>query len=148
TVLGPTVDMIWVGKLGAAPIAGVGVSGMVVMAVNSIMMGLYTGLRAMIARYVGSGDTDGANNIAQQALVIGAIFSVIMAAIGIFLAEPLLSIFGVEPDVVAEGAAYMRILLAGSITMALVMVSQSVMQASGDTVTPCVYRYFSGCFIS
>jgi Na+-driven multidrug efflux pump len=63
TVLGPTVDMIWVGKLGAAPIAGVGVSGMVVMAVNSIMMGLYTGLRAMIARFIGSGDMDGANNI-------------------------------------------------------------------------------------
>ncbi len=136
TVLGPTVDMIWVGKLGAAPIAGVGISGMVVMAVNSVMMGLYTGLRAMIARFVGSGDTVGANNIGQQALVIGTAFSLIMAAIGIFLAEPLLSIFGVEPDVVAEGAAYLRIQLAGSITMALTMVSQSVMQASGDTVTP------------
>ena len=136
TVLGPTVDMIWVGKLGAAPIAGVGVSGMVVMAVNSIMMGLYTGLRAMIARFIGSRDTEGANNIGQQALVIGTVFSVIMAAIGIFLAEPLLSVFGVEPDVVAEGAAYLRIQLAGSITMALTMVSQSVMQASGDTVTP------------
>ena len=136
TVLGPTVDMIWVGKLGAAPIAGVGVSGMVVMAVNSIMMGLYTGLRAMIARFIGSRDTEGANNIGQQALVIGTVFSVIMAAIGIFLAEPLLSVFGVEPDVVAEGAAYLRIQLAGSITMALTMVSQSIMQASGDTVTP------------
>ncbi|UCC18007.1 MAG: MATE family efflux transporter [Dehalococcoidales bacterium] len=136
TVLGPTIDMIWVGKLGAAPIAGVGVSGMVVMAVNSVMMGLYTGLRAMIARFVGSGDTDGANTIGQQALVIGTLFSAIMAAIGIFLAEPLLSVFGVEPDVVAEGAAYLRIQLAGSITMALTMVSQSIMQASGDTVTP------------
>jgi len=136
TVLGPTIDMIWVGKLGAAPIAGVGVSGMVVMAVNSIMMGLYTGLRAMIARFVGSGDMDGANKIGQQALVIGTVFSVIMAAVGIFFAEPLLSIFGIEPDVVAEGASYMRIQLAGSITMAGAMVSQSVMQASGDTVTP------------
>jgi len=90
----------------------------------------------MIARFVGSGDMEGANNIGQQALVIGTVFSLIMAAIGIFLAEPLLSVFGVEPDVVVEGAAYLRIQLAGSITMALTMVSQSVMQASGDTVTP------------
>ena len=30
-MIGPTIDMIWVGKLGAAPIAGVGVAGMVVM---------------------------------------------------------------------------------------------------------------------
>ena len=62
TVIGPTVDMIWVGKLGSAEIAGVGVSGMVVMAINSLMMGLYTGLRAMIARFVGAGDNRSANN--------------------------------------------------------------------------------------
>jgi putative MATE family efflux protein len=136
TVLGPTVDMIWVGKLGAAPIAGVGVSGMVIMAVNSLMMGLYTGLRAMIARFIGAGDTVSANKIAQQALVIGASFSLITAAVGIFLAEPMMAMFGVEPDVVAEGAVYMRIQLAGSITMALTMLSQTIMQASGDTITP------------
>ena len=136
TVLGPTVDMIWVGKLGAAPIAGVGVSGMVIMAVNSLMMGLYTGLRAMIARFVGSGDTESANKVGQQALVIGVAFSMFTAAIGIFLARPILESFGVEPDVVTQGAAYMQIQLAGSITMALTMTAMSIMQASGDTVTP------------
>ncbi len=47
--------MIGVGKLGATSIAGVGVSGMVVMLVNSAMMGLSTGLRAMVARFVGAG---------------------------------------------------------------------------------------------
>ena len=34
-MLGPTIDMIWVGKLGAASIAGVGVAGMAVMLVNA-----------------------------------------------------------------------------------------------------------------
>ncbi len=29
--IGPTIDMIWVGKLGSTAIAGVGVSGLVVM---------------------------------------------------------------------------------------------------------------------
>jgi putative MATE family efflux protein len=136
TVIGPTIDMIWVGKLGAASIAGVGVSGMVIMVVNSLIMGLYTGLRAMVARFVGSGDTDSANHVSQQAFVIGIILSLIMAAIGIFLAEPILFLFGIEADVVAEGAAYMRIQLAGSITMSLAMVSQLIMIASGDTLTP------------
>ncbi|MBN2240128.1 MAG: MATE family efflux transporter [Dehalococcoidales bacterium] len=136
TVIGPTVDMIWVGKLGAAEIAGVGVSGMVVMAINSLMMGLYTGLRAMIARFVGAGDNASANNVGQQTLVIGVVFSLITAVFGIFFTEPILELFGTEADVVAEGAAYMRIQLAGSITMALAMISQMIMQASGDTVNP------------
>jgi len=52
-MLGPTIDMIWIGRLGSASIAGVGISGMVVMVVNSLLMGLFTGLRAMIARFMG-----------------------------------------------------------------------------------------------
>ncbi len=135
-MLGPTVDMIWVGKLGAAAVAGVGIAGMAVMVLNSLLMGLFTGVRAMVARFFGAGDSGGANHIAQQGFVIGIVFSIFMAFVGIFFAEPILSVFGVEPDVVAEGAAYMRIQLTGIVTMSLVMMAQTVMQASGDTVTP------------
>jgi putative MATE family efflux protein len=135
-MLGPTVDMIWVGKLGSASIAGVGISGMAVMVINSLRMGLSTGTRAMIARFVGAGDFEGANHVAQQAFIISAAFSTFMAVIGLFLAEPILLVFGVEADVVAEGAAYMRIMFVGSIAMSFRMMSEAVMQASGDTVTP------------
>ncbi len=48
--LGATIDMIWVGRMGSASIAGVGVAGMIVMLVNSMLTGLFTSLRAMIAR--------------------------------------------------------------------------------------------------
>ena len=135
-MLGPTIDMIWVGRLGTASMAGVGISGMAVMVVNSLRMGLQTGTRAMIARFVGAGDEQGANHVAQQAFVVSAAFSTVMAAIGIFLAEPILVMLGVEADVVAEGTAYMRIMFVGSIAMSFRMMSESVMQASGDTVTP------------
>jgi len=136
TMIGPTIDMIWVGRLGAASVAGVGISGMAVMVVNALKMGLFTGLRAMVARFVGAGDTKGANHIAQQAFVIGISLSVLLAVIGIFLADQILIVFGVEPDVVAEGAAYMRIQLIGSVTMSFALIAQSIMQASGDTVNP------------
>lgn len=136
TAVGPTIDMIWVGKLGAPSVAGVGIAGMAVMVVNPLMMGLFTGLRAMVARFVGAGDIEGANHVAQQAFVIGIASSVFIAAIGIFLAEQILIMFGVSPDVVAEGAPYMRIQLAGAVTMSLATITQSVMQASGDTVNP------------
>jgi putative MATE family efflux protein len=136
TVIGPTIDMIWVGKLGPSAIAAVGVAGMIVMAINSVMMGLYTGLRAMVARFIGAGDKAGAVSVGQQTLVIGVVFSLISALVGIFLAEPMLSLFGVEADVVSVGAGYMRIQLSGSIVMSLAMITQMIMQASGDTVNP------------
>ncbi|MDP6501410.1 MAG: MATE family efflux transporter [Dehalococcoidales bacterium] len=135
-MMGPTIDMIWIGKLGSAAVAGVGIAGMAVMAVNALMMGLFTGLRAMIARFIGAGNSDGANHVMQQAFVVGAVFSVFTALLGLVFAEQTLILFGVEADVVAQGAAYMRIQLVGMVTMSLLRITESSMQASGDTVTP------------
>ena len=136
TMLGPTIDMIWVGRLGSVSIAGVGVAGMAVMLVNSAMMGLNMGLRAMIARFIGEGDVEGANNVARQAFIISARFGTIMAVVGIILAEPILSLLGLEADVVAEGAAYMRIMFVGSVVMSFRTMTEGTMQASGDAITP------------
>ena len=135
-MLGPTIDMIWVGKLGAASMAGVGVAGMAVMMVNAARMGLNTGTRAMLARFVGAEDLEGANHIAQQAFVISALFAIVMAVIGISLAEPILRLLGVEPDVVRAGTAYMRIMFVGSVFMSFGMMAVGTMQAAGDAVTP------------
>ena len=134
--IGPVIDMMWVGRLGAAAMAGVGVAGMAVMVVNSLRMGLSVSTRAMVARFIGSDDTENANHVAQQTLVISVAFSTTLAIIGIFLAETILELLGLEPDVVAQGAAYMRIQFVGSVTMSLWMMAESTMQASGDSVNP------------
>ncbi|MFH1382867.1 MAG: MATE family efflux transporter [Chloroflexota bacterium] len=145
-MLGPTVDMIWVGRLGAAAIAGVGVAGIVVMVVNSMLMGLFTSLRAMVARFIGAKDARSAVHVTRQAFVISAAFSLLTAIIGIFLAEPILRLTGVDADVVAEGAPYLRINFIGMVAMSFRMISDGVMQASGDTMTPMkiafVFRVF------
>ncbi|UCD10075.1 MAG: MATE family efflux transporter [Dehalococcoidales bacterium] len=135
-MLGPTIDMIWVGKLGQAAIAGVGVSGMAVMLLNSMMMGLAQGMRAVISRFVGARNFDGASHAARQAFVICAVFSSFMAIIGMFFAEGILVLLGLEPEVVVEGAVYLRILFVASVSMSFRMLIESIMQASGDTVSP------------
>ncbi len=135
-MLGPTIDMIWVGKLGAAAIAGVGVSGMIVQLVNSLTMGLYQGLRAMVARYIGAGNPKEANLVAQQAMVISLAYSITMALIGHFFAESIMRIMGVGPEIVALGGSYMRINFIGMVTMSFRNMTESMMQASGDSRTP------------
>ena len=135
-MIGPMIDMIWVGKLGSAAIAGVGISGMAVMVIMSAIMGLNTGNRALLARFVGAGDNDQANHVAQQSFVISVLFSVCMAIIGILHAEFILNFLGVEPDVVKEGADYMRVMFVGAITMSIMMMATGIMQASGDAIAP------------
>jgi putative MATE family efflux protein len=135
-MLGPTIDMIWVGRLGSSSIAGVGVSGMVVIVANALTMGLYTGLRAMVSRLIGAGNADEANHVAQQALIISVAFSIIIALVGILFAEPIMLLLGVGSDVVREGAPYLRINFIGMVTMSFRNMTETTMQASGDSVRP------------
>ena len=135
-MMGPTIDMIWVGKLGAAAIAAVGVSGMIVQLANSLTMGMYQGLRAMVARFIGAGDTQMANHIARQAVVISLAYSLTMAAIGHFFASSLMRLMGVGPDVAVLGASYLSINFIGMVTMSFRNMTESMMQASGDSRTP------------
>jgi putative MATE family efflux protein len=134
--LGPTVDMVWMGKLGQAAMAGVGVASLAVLTVNAARMGLNTGIRAMVARAIGAKNPEEANLVAQQGLVASTIFAILMAIIGGFFSEAILQLLGVTPEVVEAGANYMRIQLVGSIFMSLGMLANGIMQASGDTMTP------------
>lgn len=145
-MIGPTIDMIWVGRLGPTAIAAVGVSGTVVQLAMGAMMGLTAGVRALIARSIGAGDTVTANRVAQQAAVITAIYSVLMAVIGAFFSEEIISLVHPSPEVMALGAAYLRINFIGSAAMGFRMTMDAIMQASGDSMNPmwitAVYRLF------
>jgi putative MATE family efflux protein len=135
-VLGPTIDMMWVGKLGPDSMAAVGLAGMVVMLVNAFLMGIFTGLRSMIARYIGAQDRKGAIHVSQQAFAVAGILGVILAIIGISLDRWILGLLGVTSQVLEIGSAYMRINFIGMIAMSLRFTTDGIMQASGDTVNP------------
>ena len=134
-MLGPIIDMVWVGKLGASAMAAVGLSGQIVMVVNALVMGLFTSLRAMVARRVGEGDDKGANHAFQQAFIIGIGFSALMAVIGVFLSKYIIDLFGAQPDVVKDAVPYNRIQFVSTVTMCLRMMTEATMQSSGDTKT-------------
>jgi putative MATE family efflux protein len=135
-MMGPTIDLIWVGRLGETAIAGVGVSGMAVMFVMSAMMGLSQGTRALVARSVGSGDMLEAKNVAIQSFNICAGYSILMVTVGILFSEKILMILGVHSDVILVGAMYMRIMFIGSALRSSRMMTESIMQASGDAIMP------------
>jgi putative MATE family efflux protein len=144
--LAPTVDMIVVGKLGAASVAGVGIGGIVTGLMESLKQGLTMGVRAMVARFIGEGDKERAIHVAQQGYIITAIFTAMLSTIGVFLAEPILKLIGATPEVIAQGAPYIRIQFVVSIFMTCRMTTDAIMEASGDTMTPMkitvLYRLF------
>ena len=144
--LGPTIDMIWVGKLGGDSVAAVGVAGVVVMLAMGVMMGFTTGMLALISRAIGAKDLPAANRVAQQAVVVSAIYATTIALIGQFLGQKILLLITSDPEILRLGTTYLRIEFVGGATMVFRMTMDVIMQASGDTVNPmwiaAVYRGF------
>lgn len=134
--MGPVVDMAFIGRLGAAAVAGVGVAAMLVMLLDALKMGLDMGTRAMIARYVGAGDTHGANHVALQGYVVTIGFAAIMGTLGVIFAVPIMQIMGLSEEVVARGAPYLRIEFIGILTMGLIRQNEGTMAFAGDTINP------------
>lgn len=132
---GPTIDMIWVGRLGPAAMAAVGLSAQIVMVVNALLMGFFTSLRAMIARRIGANDNAGANNAFQQAFLLGLGVSVILSLFGIIFSKDIILLFNTEEEVATLAFSYVRVQFISTITMTLLMIVEATMQSSGDTMT-------------
>ncbi len=134
--LGPTIDMIWVGRLGPVAIAAVGVSGVVVMLAQGAMMGLTAGMRALVARAVGARDNEMAQRVAQHAIILSLAYAVFMLLVGVFLSRQIIGIVNPEEDVLELATMYMKIQFVGGATVTFRMMMDAIMQASGDSVNP------------
>jgi putative MATE family efflux protein len=130
------VDILWVGRLGSKAIAGVGVAGIVAMMVMAMDLGIIMGIRAMVTRFIGAKDYENARKVAGQAYLFGAVWGAFVSIVGFFIAGPLMNMFGIEPDVAAEGTAYLRVLFGGWIFVELLIVGLYSIQSTGDSLKP------------
>lgn len=130
------VDMIFVGKLGAEAIAAVSMSGIIMMLIITAAIGLSVGTTAMVARFIGANDTEQANNVAMQSLILGGVIFVLLAVFGTIFAEPLLRLIGAKQEVLKLSVTYLRIIFVGSITMLVLFQGGAILRGAGDAVTP------------
>lgn len=125
-------DVFWVSRLGAEAITAVGLAESLVTLVYTIAIGLSIGVTAMVARRIGGGDPEGAARAAVQAIGLGLVVSTAIAVVGILYAPQLLRLLGAQPEVVAGGAGYARILLGGNATIMLLFLLNAVFRGAGD----------------
>jgi len=129
-------DMIMVGRLGAEAIAAVGLSNQPMFFALASFMALNVGATALVARLVGARDLPGANSAARQSAVLSAGLGLIIGAIAMLFAPQILVFMGAEPDAIARGVPYLRIVAAGIPFNTIHMNLSSVMRGAGDTRTP------------
>lgn len=125
------VDIYFVGKLGPAAVATVGLTGAVVLLLFAVAMGLSIGATATVARRIGEGDEEAAGVAAVQAIIAGVAVSIPFGLFGWFWAPEILTWMGGTPDVVA-GSGFAAILLGSSITIFLLFLNNAIFRGAGD----------------
>ncbi|MDE0634320.1 MAG: MATE family efflux transporter [Candidatus Poribacteria bacterium] len=138
------VDMIFVGRLGPAAIAAVGVSGNLLRLIAVFSLGISTGAGIMVAQYLGARNHAQAGYVAMQAILLAFFFAIGIGIVGYPLAEfGLRAVRTIDSDVIQFGITYMQIILVGISTMFLSMTLSSIFRAGGDAVTPMVVLILS-----
>lgn len=130
------VNTAMVGRLGAATILAVGLSGRVGMFVWIILGAVGTGATVLIARALGAGDQEQVRRIAQQALIVAMILMLLISGTAYVFAPSLLAMFKATPDSLPIGVAYLRILAFSMPFQALYLVISAILRGTGNTRVP------------
>jgi len=126
------VDIFFVAKLGASAVATVGLTETYLFLLYSVAMGLAMAVTAIVARRIGEQRFDDAALSAVQAVVLAALISLPVAAIGIVYAQDLLRLMGADAWSIEHGYRYTQWMLGGNVVIMLLFVINAVFRGAGD----------------
>ncbi|SHJ69802.1 MATE family efflux transporter [Pseudozobellia thermophila] len=126
------VDIAYVSQVSVNAVATIGLTESVVTLVYAVAIGLSMAATAIVARRIGAKDVRGAREAAVQAIALGGLVSLIVGVLGFIYAENILALMGAEPDLIAEGSGYTRLLLGGNITILLLFLINAIFRGAGD----------------
>lgn len=129
-------DTYFVGKLGTIQMAAVSFTFPVVLVLNSFTLGLAIGTSSVVSRAVGENNRNKIKRLTTDSLILGFIFALITATVGLLTIEPLFSLLGAGSDTMPYIVDYMKIWYLGVPTVVIPMIGNNAINALGDTKTP------------
>lgn len=126
------VDILFVAQLGAAAIATVGLTEMLLTVLYAAAIGMTLSVTATVSRRIGEKNPEAAAIVAGQSIWIGGILALVVGIAGSLYAPELLGLMGAEADVIATGSRYTAILMGGSATVFYLFLLNAVFRGAGD----------------
>ncbi len=126
------VDAFFVGRLGPAAVATIGLTESLMVVIYTVAMGLSIGVTATVARRIGEKDPDGAARATVQGLLLGLGLSSVLALVGAVFAPELLQLMGADQDVLAVGTGFARISLGCNGAIFLLFLINAAFRGAGD----------------
>jgi len=130
------IDAIFIGMLGAVELAAVSLTFPVVFVFIAFAQGLGIGATALMSQAIGKKNIAAANNVAEHAVVLGAVIGIIIAVLGILFAPLIFVFMGADAQVLALAVEYSTPIFIGLIFMFAWFISDSILKSQGNSKTP------------
>jgi len=106
------------------------------MLATTFFAAIATGVTALVARHTGAREPEPANRILHQGYLLGLALGVIVAALALGLAKPIVVALRAPVEVIAPAASYLRIAAAGFVAAAWLFIGNAALRGAGDTRSP------------
>lgn len=138
------VDTIIVGRfVSVRALAAVGSTGAISFLVLGFAMGMTGGFSVIIAQRFGAGDEEGVKKSIGMAVWLSIVTMIILTAIAIATARPLLGLMNTPEDILEDALIYIVIIYAGIGASIYYNLIASIVRALGDSKTPLYFLLFS-----
>ena len=138
-------DIVVVGRFtGHTALAAVGSTGALINLLINVFVGLSIGTNVLVARYYGAQDAKQLSETVHTSVLTSLVSGVILIAVGVAFAEPLLTLMGTPEDVLGQAALYMRIYFVGMPAMMLYNFGAAILRSVGDTKRPLYFLTIAG----
>ncbi len=139
------IDSLMVSSLGTYAVAAVGLCNQPKLAAFSFFFALNIAVSALTARRKGEGQTDAMHQIVVCALVISAVFGIVIGLAGFIGADRIIRLCGSDRDTHRDAVAYFRIIMAGTAVQALSFTINAALRGTGCTAAVMRINVASQC---
>ena len=130
------VDTTFIARLGAAPLAALGVGTAALSSVFWIFNFLAIGTQTNVAQSLGQENKAQATSVSSLALVLSAVAGLLLIVFGWLLAPWIASLLGASDAVLADAITYMRIRLFGGPAVILLLTAFGALRGMQDMRSP------------
>ena len=135
-ILASMIETVYIGVLGATPLAAYSFMFPVIMALTSVSMGVGIGASSLIARAEGEGDREKVRMYVTHTAFLTLVLTVVLSGGTWFWLRDLYSAMGAEGEALELVVHFAQVWVLGLITFTLPMVSSTVLRAVGIAKAP------------
>ncbi len=140
------VDTVMIGRLGETEIAAVGLANQFFLLFILIINGIHSGCGVFIAQFWGQGEKESIKKVLGLGLLAAVVVSLLFTIVALFYPESIVNIFNKDPQVIREGAVYLKVVSLSYVLTAISIGFGMASRSIGNTVLPMVVSALAlGC---